>query len=427
MLFIAQLVLSLVVGVVGLRRPTWAIGAVLVTASLLPFEVVRTSVGTSWQPATTFTLAIVIVECIRDPRGIARIVAQHLVVCVMLGTFLVIAFATSWFTGRAGDLGTLVLQILGPALLFLWIRSRGMDDADFPRRAARLLVLIGSAQAALVLTVWAGAVPQPWLTTLEGLRWWKTDPGRMVGTFDHPLVAALWMSAAVPLSAALRSGWLRLAAPVLLIVGIALTGSRFALLAAIVAVAVMILRARVGVLAKAGATALASIGAVGFLASEASMTVTERFADDGGSSSARLKTVGLAVERWADTMIVGQGFGASEQVTRNALIGTTFENPFLMFSIDFGLFATLLFFGALITLALSGARGDTIGARGARLGSLVVLTSILGFSSLSANAPTGVLVLVLLALVPTPSGHSARVGPSLDGLVRPTRRATVPQ
>lgn len=427
MLFITQLALSIVVGVVALRRPTWAFGAVLVAASLLPFEVVRTAVGTSWQPATTFALAIVIVDCVRDPRGIGRVVAQHLVVCAMLGTFLVIAFATSWFTGRAGDLGTLVLQLLGPALLFLWVRSRGADGADFPTRAARLLVLIGSAQAALVLAVWAGAVPQPWLSTLEGLRWWGTDAGRMVGTFDHPLIAALWMSAAVPLTASLRTAWMRVAAPVLLIVGIALTGSRFALLVAVVAVAVMILRARGGVFAKAGAAALASIGAVGFLASEASMTVTERFADDGGSSSARLKTVGLAVERWADTMLVGKGFGASEQVTRNALIGTTFENPFLMFSIDFGLFATLLFFGALVSLALRGASGNTTGARGARLGSLLVLASILGFNSLSANAPTGVLVFVLLALIPPPSGRAPHVGPFPDDLVRSTRPATVPR
>nr|WP_246328317.1 O-antigen ligase family protein [Curtobacterium pusillum] len=412
-----QLVSSVAIAMVAARRPVWGVSAVLVAAAVLPFDVVRTSFGTSWHPATTVALALMVVESVRNPSGVGRAVGRHLVVVAMLATFFVIALATSWFTGRAGDIGTLVLQLLAPALLLLYIRTRAEDTPGLPAVLARLFVVVAAAEALVVLGVWSGVVPQPWLSTLEGLRWWGTDSDRMSGTFDHPLVAALWMSAAVPLCASLRIPWWRITVPVLLVVGVALTGSRFALLAAVVSVAALILRARTSSIAKAGAVVLAVVGMAAFLTSAVASTVTDRLEDDGGSSSARLKSFGLAVEQWGDTLIIGRGFGASEQVTRNALIGTTFENPFLMFSVDFGLVATVLFFGALITLLLAGRTGRPGRVRGSRTAAFLVLVSIFGFNSLSTNAPIGVLLFVLLALVPPAVGRRPLAdGVSPDGI-----------
>ncbi|GGL02326.1 O-antigen ligase [Curtobacterium luteum] len=406
MLFLVQIALSLLIALVTVRRPQWGIAAVVVSAALLPFEVVRTLLGTSWHPATTISIALLVVTLARDPRQVGRVLVRHTVVMPVLLVFFVVAIATSWFTGRAGDLGTLVLQLIAPTMLFLVVRARSTDRPGLPGAVARALVLVAVGEALLVLGVWSGFVPQPWLSTLEGLRWWTTDFDRMLGTFDHPLVAALWMSAAVPLTATLGAAWARIALPVLLVVAVALTGSRFALLAAVLAVVVLIFRSRVGAVGKVAALGAAAIGLAIFLGSAAGSIVNDRLEDDGGSSSARFKTIGLAVEQWRETAVIGRGFGASEQVTRNALIGNTFENPFLMFSIDFGLVAAVLFFAALIGLVVA-RRAGPVPVPGARLAAALTLLTLIGFNSLSTNTPIGLLLFLLLAIVP---GARARAG-----------------
>ncbi|WJY00590.1 O-antigen ligase family protein [Curtobacterium sp. 458] len=399
MLFLVQIALSLVVALATVRRPQWGIAAVVLSAALLPFEVVRSLLGTSWHPATTIGIALLVVTFVRDPLQVGRVLCRHAVVTAVLLVFIAIAIATSWFTGRAGDLGTIVLQLIAPTMVFLVVRARSTDQPGLPSAVARMIVLVAVGETLLILGIWSGLVPQPWLSTLEGLRWWATDSARMLGTFDHPLVAALWISAAVPMAAALGTVWARTAVPVLLVVGVALTGSRSALFAAVLAVVVLILRSRIAAVVKVAALGAATIGLTTFLGSAAGAIVNDRLEDDGGSSSARFKTIGLAVEQWRETAVIGRGFGASEQVTRNALIGNTFENPFLMFSVDFGLVAAVLFFAAIVGLVFA-RRAGAVRTPGTRLAAALTLLTLMGFNSLSTNTPIGLLLFLLLAIVP---------------------------
>ena len=411
MLFLVQIVLSLATALTTVRRPLWGIAAVVLSAALLPFEVARSLLGTSWHPATTVSIALLVVTLVRDPRRFGRTVSRHVVVTAVLLVFFAIAITTSWFSGRAGDLGTILLQLIAPTMVFLVVRARSSDQPGLPSALARTLVLVTVGEALLILGVWSALVPQPWLSTLEGSRWWATDNERMLGTFDHPLVAALWLSAAVPLTAVLRSGWTRTAAPVLLVVGVALTGSRVALFAAVLAVAVLIVRSHLAAVVKVVAVGAAAVGLAVFLGSAAGTIVSDRLEDDGGSSSARFKTIGLAVEQWRETLVIGRGFGASEQVTRNALIGNTFENPFLMFSVDFGLVAAVLFFAAIAGLVLA-RRAGAVGVPGTRLSAALTLLTLLGFNSLSTNTPIGLLLFLLLAIIP--GGRAGDTGGGRD-------------
>ncbi|MFJ4221471.1 hypothetical protein [Curtobacterium luteum] len=398
MLFVVQIALSFGIAVATVRRPQWGIAVVVLCGAVLPFDVVRAAIGTSWHPITTISVALLVVTLLRDPGQLGRTIGRHAVVMAVLFVFFGIAIVTSWYTGRFGDAGTIVLQLVAPTALFLVVRARTADQPGLPGVVARTLVLVAVGEAILILGIWSGVVTQPWLSTLQGLRWWTPDAPRMPGTFDHPLVAALWLSAAVPLSAALRAPWARALVPVLLVVGVVLTGSRTALFAAVFAVAVLIIRSRVAALVKVAALVAAGIGLVVFLGSAAGAVISDRLEDDGGSSSARFRTIGLAVEQWSDTAIVGRGFGASAQVTRNALIGNTFENPFLMFSVDFGLVATVLFFAALVALIL--ARSGPVPVPGSRLASALTVVVLIGFNSLSTNTPIGLLLFLVLATVP---------------------------
>ena len=410
MLFLSQVLASVVLAVVTARRPAVGLAVVLAVAAGLPFGAAQLVLGTTWHPAVTIALAMVLVCALRNPRAVGTVLAARPLVTAALVTFLVVAVVTSWSTGRAGDLGTLVMQIVAPVAVFVVVSTATAEGLLRPGTVARTFVAVCVGAALILIAVWAGIVTQPWQSEVESSRWWSVEPDRMTGTFDHPLVASLWLSAAVPLACDLRSAWVRVSVVLTLLFAIALTGSRLALVVAGVAAVVVLLRSRVHAMTKATVVILLTTATAWFLQSSAADLVNERFADDGGSSSARLQSLRLAADVWSETIVFGRGFGASEQVTRNALISTTFENPVVMFSIDFGVVATLLFFGALVGILVRTSRETTVA--GARLGAVLVLVSILGFNSLSTNTPIGLVVFLLLALAGAPRPAAGRPEPS---------------
>lgn len=396
MLLLLAVATITVIAVLTARRPVAAVAAVLVVTTALPYGVAQPVFGSSWHPATLLTLAVVVVQVIARPGLVATTAARMTGTLSALGGFLAIAFATSYLTGRTGSIGTLVLQVVAPLALLVVIRAAVARDPRTGGRLARVLVAVGVAQALVVIGVFTGLVPQPWRTFVESSRWWAVDPTRMVGTLEHPLVAALWMTAAVPFVASLRRVWLQCAVVLVLLAAVALTGSRLSLVIAAVSAVVVLFRSDAHLFVKVVSVASVFAGGAALLLGSAGATVSERFADDGGSGSVRAEVLDLFGMVWQQTVVVGRGFGASEEVTRNALIGATFENPVLMYTVDFGGIATLLFFGALVVIAV-GKPGATR-LPGGRLAAVGVLVAVLGFNSLSTNAAVGPLLFVVLAL-----------------------------
>jgi len=407
MMFLLSVAAVIAVAVATRRFPVVAVVVVLALAIALPYGAAQRSLGTSWHPATLLTIAVAVVQLVRRPALHGVTVARMIGPLVAIGGFVAVACVTSYATGRTGSLGTIVLQIVAPCLMLLVIRSAIQADPTAGPRIARWVIVLAVAEALAVVGIASGIVPQPWQSFVVESRWWSVSPERMVGTLDHPLVAALWMAAAVPLVAVLRRLWVRAAVALVLIAAIALTGSRLGLVVAVVTFVVVLLRSRAHPFLLLTTTVLAgAVGAV-LLAGTVGDTVTARFEDDEGSSAQRGKVLRLAGRIWTETIVVGRGLGASEESTRNALIGSTFENPLLMFTVDFGVVATLLFFGALVAFIVS--RPSSPRVTGARLAAIGALACVVGFNSLSTNTAVGTLLFTVLALA---APAMTRPGPS---------------
>lgn len=400
MLVLVLVAASCAVALLTARRPVLAIALVLVLAVGLPYGPMQQALGSSWHPATVLGAAVGVVQLLRDRRATATVLARTVGSTTVLLGFLALAVVTSYLTGRMGSVGTIVLQVVVPSLLLLAVRVRALTTPGVLRSIALVFVLVSLAEAVLVIGVSLEVLPQPWAASVMASRWWGVSPDRMTGTLSHPLVAGLWMAAAVPFVGVLRHMWAQLITAVVLLVAIATTGSRLSLVVAGAAVVVVLLRSRasvaVRVLAVLGTTVVATV----VLTRGAGEIVLGRFSDDGGSSSVRAQTLRLAASIWQETMLVGRGFGASEWTTRNALIGTTFENPVIMFWIDFGGVATVLFFGVLVAFLVARPRAPRL--PGARLAAAGVLVAMVGFNSLGTNTPVGTVLFLTLALAAAP-------------------------
>lgn len=396
MLLLLAVASAAVVAVLTARRPVAAVAAVLAVTAALPYGAAQSVFGSSWHPGTLLVIAVVIAQVIARPGPVSAVAVRMTGVLLALGGFLAIAFVTSYLTGRTSSIGTLVLQVVAPVALLVIMRATVGADQRAGRRLGLVVVAVGVVQALVVIGVFTGLVPQPWATFVESSRWWAVDPSRMVGTLEHPLVTALWMAAAVPFVATLRRSWVQCTTVLVLLGAVALTGSRLSLVVAAVSAVIVLFRSRAHPFVKVVSLAAVFVGGAAMLLGAAGATVSERFADDGGSGSVRAEVFELFGTVWQQTVVVGRGFGASEEVTRNALIGATFENPILMFAVDFGGVAAVLFFGALVVIVF-GSPGVTR-LTGARLAASGVLVAVLGFNSLSTNAAVGPLLFTVLAL-----------------------------
>lgn len=396
MTVLLMLLASLAIAIATARHLAAAVTIVLSLALTIPFSAAQVILGSSWQPATVLTAMVLLVQVVRDPRAVARDVARLAIPIACIVAFLVAAFLASYFASRTDAFGTVVLQIGAPLMLLIVIRRAIETELGSGVRIARALVALTVAEALLIVLIGLHVAPQPWSMSVQASRWWSVDPTRVPGTLDHPLVAALWLASAVPFAGVLTSVWLRTAVVAVLVAGIMQTGSRTGLVVAACCGIIVVIREGGRWFPKLLAASTMVLGGVVLFVGDFGSTLAQRFADDAGSSSVRFKVLELAGDIWPRTIVLGKGAGASEEVTRNALIGSTFENPFLMYMVDFGgLFAVLLV-GGLVGLVVARPSGHRV--PGARLAAFGLLVGVLGFNSLSSNAAVGSILFTVIAL-----------------------------
>lgn len=391
---------ALVLAIATARRP-WVPLAVVVVIALALSTGSSRQLGMSVHPAVVLTFAVLAVQLVREPRAVLSDVARMLGVVVCFGAFILATALFSWSAGRTDSYGLVVTQVIAPAVLLFLVRRAVTSDARNGVVLLRVLVWACVAEAVLVLLVANGLVPQPNLALVSGARWFEDDPERAVGTLDHPLVAGVWLAAAIPAAAVIRTGWLRLAASAVLFAAVLLTGARTAVVIAAIALLLLVLRSTAAPLARiALVLVVLTVGAL-LVSGPLGATTLGRFADDGGSSTARGKALALALEVLPGSFLRGGGVSSSEHVTRDALLPSTFENPLIVSTIDFGGVFTLLFFGALVALVLAGRR--TAAVPEARLAAVAAFLGVMGFNSFGAPSTVGFLVFVVVALAAPPS------------------------
>jgi hypothetical protein len=207
---------------------------------------------------------------------------------------------------------------------------------------------------------------------------------------------------AIPLVAQYKRATTQVLLVGLFVIGIVLSQSRTSLALSAVALAVLIftssLAPRVRTTIAVGALVIA--GALG--ASSLSAGITERLENDGGSASGRVQAWSNGLPLWPSHLILGEGSGASSQAAVAAGLGTSFESPLLMYSIDYGVIATLLLFVSMLSVVLR--RKSRWAVAGAATSALLAIISVHAFSSVATLNNTGGILFITLAL----ASYSAR-------------------
>lgn len=412
------LILSLIVAVWNLRRPT-----VVPATSLLLFIMVPSIAGGSLtggvgHPSTVVILVGALVAIIGKFASLQGEIARRPGIYVTLACLLVY-LGLLLALGREVSTSNLVLilnTVVAPIVLLLLVRS----GASFPGMAITLrnvTLWAASIQVVIAILSWMNGGTFLYLQYYAKFYWFSTTYTRALGTTDHPLVLALFLAAAIPLVVTLRSIFLQVGLMALFMTGIFLTEGRVGLLLGSIGVLYVSFRKGMPILVRIGVVFFGAIAALLFLQSPIASGVLSRFQNDGGSTNARSLAISAFLERWQSSFFVGSGPGSSDRVAASSGLATSFESAALIYAIDFGVIFTLLYFLVAVMLVFTSPK--SLG--GAKWAAVSALIMVQGFSSLATPSASGMILWFLVALASIPGP-----GPALDTVEGPVRTTPKP-
>jgi hypothetical protein len=383
---------------------------ILVPAVGSPLVTGVTSGPLTFHAATWLVLSILAIRMLHDPWSVHEALARHFFLVLALVLVMAAAFLASAMSGAGGGNVLLVDQIVVPGLFLLLVLSDAV-------RGDGVVALLRTVLLALVALACIVAIVQ-WLTGsvlfyesgFSTQFWFDREQQRWMATLDQPLALSLFICLTAPLLAGVKRRWLQLPLLALMVVGILITQSRVGLIALAVTVAATVLFARWRPRVKVALLLVMAGAGGGVMASPLVAGVAARVADDSGSAEAR----GLALEyflgRWGDYAVAGQGSGASFRLGAQAGLTTSFENPLVMYSVDFGVLFALLYFGSMAALVLGAALTPGLRSRypGLVLAGLMAVVIPQTYSSLATRSAAGILVWTVLAMVVAAAGEARK-------------------
>ncbi|KQQ00914.1 MULTISPECIES: hypothetical protein [unclassified Rathayibacter] len=399
--------LALLLSLICSRRLLLPVSVVLLTTLLVPVVASGVIVGgglpglAGMYPSTYFIMVLAGSQVLLRLREYVADLAQSVPLVLALVLFIGAALVFTYFTTRIAGLSFVLNQIVAPVLLFAVIRRALADDPRAGRSLALVVVAGGAYESVVSILVWSGTIPQPFAASYENYYWFTEEFTRALGTTDHPLVLSVLLVAAVALLITVKNSALRTGLAVLFLVAIVLTQSRTGLLLSLVALGFLLLRSRSSLQARL--VLLLGLLVAGGIYTNSALTegISEKFVDDGGSGAVRGIAIEYVFSRFQDYAVLGLGPGSASRFATEAGLGTSLENPLLIYSIEYGAAFALIYFGAQFLLPLM-ARRSARSVPGARLCALLVLIAVQTFSSVSTSNSLGVVVWALLAIASPP-------------------------
>jgi len=407
---VAWLVFSAAVGLVGLRLPRLPIGVALLLLGVVPASASGLLTGVAYtestglpslHPGTWVVLFAAGFALLRQPVEFVEGLLRASPIALLLGLLAAtIAISTTVLSHGAQGTSQILETYVGPPLLAV-LMLREVDRRPSARNELLLtLQIYGLVVAALAVAegvlrvdlVWAGDYSaQPWHQSygLTGFR------ATVFG--DHPLNTALVLLACLPL---MRGNYTRHFRPgipgvLLVVAGIAATGSRSGVALALAYLVVMGLQ-----LGRKFFPALVSLVAVAWMLSslDFGQRLIARLSLDTNSSFVRFGAVSELTQNWTHFFVTGNGVGFSGEVSQ-ALLGqsVSFENGPLMMALDIGLLGAGAFLLSMFFLAL---RGGWNAMSPVTLAFVIGVAMSASYSSFGTKSTAGYVVWTLAALAP---------------------------
>ncbi len=395
------------------RRPIILVVAVLLIWAAVPGVAAAVVTGhatgkLSMHPATWLVFIALGVLALENPHAVSEVLGRHALVLLNVGLVVSVGVWVTKFGASPTGLVLLVDQIAAPVMLFFLAKLAFAQNRASLLTVRNVLLIIAAVQSVLCVVQKLTKTTVFYTHYYEQQYWYDpTRFNRWMGTLDHPLVLGMALAVCIPLVAGLRSAGLQALLIALFLVGILVTESRSSLVAGALAAIYVVFSGELSA-ARRAVVGLALGSAVVYAASSAlSSGVTARFNNDTGSAGARGAAFSYFFEHMNTWLLFGQGFTSNYAVAANAGLQTSFENSFVMYSIDLGVIFAVLYFGTIVALSLASVGQPNL--RGLTFAAIICLALPQTFTSLGADTFVGPLVWIVLALTssPTPgTGHT---------------------
>lgn len=394
--------LCLAAGFALRTRPRVTVGAVLALWFLVPAVGSSVITGVTSGPlslhaASWLIFAVFATRLLNGPAAFKVVLGRHFTLAVLLAVVVVAAVLASRAADSGGGMVLLADQIVAPVLFFFLLLSVAATDPKLVTWLRTILLWLVAAVCLVALLQWLTHSPLVYEQGFSKQYWYKPENNRWMGTVDQPLALSLIIVAAAPLVAGLKRNLVQLVLLVLMIVGILVTQSRAGLVVLALCIAVVVLFARRPAWLKTILLSMIAAAALVITTSPLVEGVVGRIEDDTGSTEARALSLQYFFNHWGGYAIAGQGSGASYRVAVQGGLETSFENPLLMYSVDFGIAFAVLYFGAMVALVLRNAFSHRV--RGLTLAAILVVAVPQTYSSLATRSVAGILVWTVLAML----------------------------
>ncbi|KQW06671.1 hypothetical protein ASC66_09460 [Leifsonia sp. Root4] len=337
-----------------LARPEFVLALLICLAVCLPYIARVLNEDSSIHPVAFAVGAVAVMLGVFRFESVKTELLQRWPLYV--GGALVAGVGLATTMSAQGDHGKayVVNQLVVPVLVFAIVQVMLRGNAVAIRPIAAVVVALGCAQVALGAAQIATQGSIFFASSFAEYAWFDTmiAENRAVGTLDHSLVLALFLFISICFAQYLTSVWFRWAATAVLMGGVLLTQSRMILLIAVLAIVIFLFRDEHLARYRRWAAAVAVVTAVLFAVSPPGQSLIGRFQEDLGSTDRRVDALAHFASVWQEYLFTGAGFGSSTDLTEEAALKSSLENPFLMMTVDIGLAWAVLWFGMQLMLAL---------------------------------------------------------------------------
>ncbi len=368
-----------------------------------------------FHPATWLIFLTLFVQFVHDPRAVFDEIARRVLVYLGLTLFLSVALLATKTSASGSGLVLFFSQMAAPVMLFLLINVELWRHPDNIFRLRNWLIGIAAVESVLAIIEWRrGSVllyrsfyqTQYWFDEVRFPRW--------MGTLDHWLTLSLLLCAVVPLLAGVRRIWIQL--PLLLVMagGVLATQSRTGLALVAVGILYVLVTSRIHPAAKVLSVVVVVVA--GFLAATSALIsgVTERLANDTGSSLARTAALDYFINHIWQFLFAGGGIGSSYQAADVAGLTTSLESSILIYAVDIGVVFAFLYFGIqLVIVARSFGRSTVPGLAFAGLAVVIVPQT---YNALGAQTFAGILLWTVLGMASSMTSERARMALGDDAM-----------
>lgn len=375
-------------------------------------------------PASVLILVTLVVQVCAGSAELKHAVAYR-PGTLMLALVIVGAASVMGAVGRGlTAVGPTVNELVAPLTLFFLLGGCLLLQPHRVEKVRRLILVLAAGEASFAVAQTVSVSPLVW-SVYYGRQFWFTENfHRWMGTFDHPLILSVFLSCAIFLLVDIRRWWLSLLLLCVYIGGLLCTQSRTGFAAAAVGALYVLVRGRFSGAGKFMFMAVGSVIAVVVYRLGVGTSLTDRVADDNGSSAARVQALSYFVDHWTDFLWSGQGLGSNFTLARQVGLPTSFESAGVMYSIDLGIVVAVLYFALMVSVLRAAHRtGSATGMVPAAIAAILMIQTFSALSGATTMPPILWSLLALAGFSPTTVKSAQRATPvsTLQPGLRPVR------